>query len=83
MYRTLIVAASIAALSVPAFAEDITINLAGKTKAQVVEEIHVAAASVCADSGYTKLTEHEACVNELEHQAMVDLAAHEKASKAS
>lgn len=83
MYRTLALAASIAALSAPAFAEDITISLAGKTKAQVVAEIRVAAETVCANNGYTRLNERETCVNELEHDAMLDVAAQEKAGKSS
>ena len=83
MYRTFALAAAIAALSAPAFAGDITINLAGKTKAQVVAEIHSAASSVCTELGYTELTLRAACVTELEHEGMADLASQEKIEKAS
>ena len=78
MMRTLVLAASIAALSVPAFAGDITISLAGKTKAQVVTEIHNAAASVCESEGYHRLPDQIACMAEVEHQAMADLAVVQK-----
>ena len=74
MVRTLVLAASIAALSVPAFAGDITISLAGKTKAQVVTEIHNAAASVCESEGYRQLSDRIACMAEVEHQALADMA---------
>ena len=84
MYRTLILAASIAALSVPAFADDVTISLAGKTKAQVVAEIRNAAESVCEKQNFTHLTDRSVCVAETEHDALSQLAAAEKfAGKAS
>jgi hypothetical protein len=73
MYRTLALAAAVAALSVPAFASDITVTLAGKPKAQVVAEIHSAAIAVCRDDGYILFDEQLSCVAEVEGQALTDL----------
>lgn len=83
MYRTLMLAASIAALSVPAFAEDVTISLAGKTKAQAVAEIRYAAESVCQSQSFSHLADRSACVAEAEHDALNQLVAAEKASSKS
>ncbi len=79
MYRTLALAAAIAALSVPAFAGDITISLAGKTKAQVMNEIHLAATSVCIKSGYTQLGMQLACTAQVEQDTLLSLDAAFKA----
>ena len=78
MVRTLVLAASVAALAVPAFAGDITISLAGKTKAQVIAEIHNAANSICAEEGHQPLSQHVACVAQVEQEALAELAAREK-----
>ena len=75
MYRTLALAAAIAALSVPAFAKDITINLDGKNTSQILAEIHSAASTACWTSGYTQLDAHMMCAAEAERQARSDLAA--------
>ena len=79
MYRTLALAASIAALSVPAIAGDITISLAGKTKAQVMNEIHLAATTVCIKEGYTQLSMQMACTAQVEQDALLSLEATMKA----
>jgi hypothetical protein len=73
-------AASIAALSVPAFAGEITISLAGKTKAEVVAEIRHAARSVCSEQDFNDLGEQRYCVAEAESDALADLASVEKAT---
>jgi hypothetical protein len=75
MYRTLALAAALAALAVPAFAQDITIHLNGKNKAQILAEIHAAAGAVCWHSGYKALDEQHMCAAEAEQQARADLAA--------
>ena len=73
MYRTLALAAAIAALSAPAFAGDITISLAGKTKAQVMTEIHIAATTVCIKEGYTRLSDQLSCAAQVEQDALANL----------
>ena len=83
MYRTLVLAASIAALSVPAFAGDVTISLAGKTKAEVVAEIQHAAAAVCAQQGYVLMYERMSCVSQVEHDALSQMASVQKSGKSS
>jgi hypothetical protein len=80
MYRTLVIAASFAALAVPAFAQDVTITLAGKTKAQIVAEIHKAAKSVCLNESFLDLNERSNCVADLEHDAMDQLTTVEHVS---
>ncbi|HUO22488.1 MAG TPA: hypothetical protein VMU59_08230 [Caulobacteraceae bacterium] len=81
MYRTLALAASVAVLCTPAFAGDISISLAGKTKAQVIAEIRNAAASVCAQEGYTHLDQRMTCMTEAEHEAVSQLSAAPKPTK--
>jgi hypothetical protein len=83
MYRTFALAAAIAALSVPAFAGDISISLAGKTKAQVIAEIHNAAASVCSEQGYTHLDQFAGCVVQVERDAVDQLSSIQKPAKSS
>jgi hypothetical protein len=83
MYRTVVLAVAIAALSIPAFAGDITISLAGKTKAQVLAEIHHAAATVCFEKGDTQMPGYSACTSEVEQQALADYAAAEKRAKST
>ena len=75
MYRTFALAAAIAALSVPAFAADVTISLTGKSQAQILTEIHNAAQSVCVKDGYTRMDQEIACTAEVEQQALDELAA--------
>jgi hypothetical protein len=83
MYRTLAVAAAFAALCAPAFAGDVSISLAGKTKAQVIAEIRNAASSVCARETYSNLDQRMTCVSEAEHEAMDQLATAQKPAKSS
>jgi hypothetical protein len=83
MYRTLAVAAAFAAVCAPAFAGDVSISLAGKTKAQVIAEIRNAASSVCAKEVYSNLDQHMTCVSEAEHDALAQLAAVQKPAKSS
>jgi hypothetical protein len=75
MYRTLALAAALATLAVPAFARDITIDLAGKSKVQIQNEIHGAATTVCREQGFMILEEQRTCAMEAEQQALSDLAA--------
>ena len=79
MFRTLALAAAIVAISAPAFAGDVTISLAGKTKAQVMSEIHVAATSICIKEGYTQLSTQLSCTAQVEQDALASLAVAYKA----
>lgn len=74
MYRTFALAASIAALSIPAFAGDVTISLEGKSKAQIESEIHKAAEAVCLENGYTGFGDRVACIRDVEDAALASAA---------